>query len=203
MLLAKPQRYECKAWAASVSRGSRHVSRRWSKDGAITDSGLSQVYAAFRGAATGGPLPHPEDIRAMLRRALNILQTTRRAEELLYLRNAIRRHLEQGTSLDQAFGYARAGKGAPPLDPDRARQLACAVFEHRFIKGRNADTAGYDAGKVFGVSKTQALAAFREHAGHALRTWKADRQGRDRKPRWTSEEAKRLTRYYSHQRPDK
>ena len=128
----------------------------------------------------GAPLPHPDDVRAVLRRALATLESIKPKwpewpAVLPYLRLALHRHLDLGISLDQAFGYARVAKGAPPFELDRERKIACAVFERRFIRGENADLAGYGGGKRFGVGKTQALSAFKKHAGHARQVWNLNR----------------------------
>ena len=168
---------------------------------------------------SGGALPHPDDVRAMLWRALATLETTKKPE-ILYLKTALRRHLELGVSLDVAIGYAKVGKGAPPFDQERARAIACAVFKHRFIDGGKADRAGVMAGKRFGMGKTQALAAFAAHDGYALETFKimrlrkyfpklteryseggglsaSERQLLETARLWGPTEKKRLLRYYS------
>lgn len=142
----------------------------------------------------GNALAHPDDIRAVLRCALNALVAQRsKRPEFRYLQMALRRHLEFDVSLDQAFGYAQIGKGAPPLSPERARRIACAVFEERFLRGSKPDVAAYKAGKKFGVRKTQALAAFAAHDAHALDFWKTKRKTA---PYWKPAEEERLTRYY-------
>lgn len=155
---------------------------------------------ALKNKVSGGaPLPPADDVRAVLRRAIVTLggREFRRRAEIRYLTLALRRHLEFGVSLDQAFGYAQVGKGAPRLDPDRARRIACKVFELRFITGRNAESAGHEIGKKYGVSKTQALDAFAKNDGYALKFYRAQRRNSGRKPLWSPEEELRLTRYYS------
>jgi hypothetical protein len=146
----------------------------------------------------GAPLLPADDVRAMLKRAIITLggRKFRRHAEIRYLTLALRRHLELGLTLDQAFGYARFGKGAPPSDPDRARQIACAVFEERFINGRNAETAGIEAGKKYGITKTPALDAFASHDGYALQFFRAQRMAKGRTQLWSREEERRLKRYY-------
>lgn len=201
--------------------GKRGTSHRWSRTGAIDDSAVNQIYFALQGAvrveqdplpsldgpatvlprskvaAAGGPLPHDQDVRAVLLRVLTTLNAERsKRPELRYVKLALRRHLELGLTLDQAFGYARVGKGAPPSDPDRARQIACAVFEERFIKGRNAETAGIEAGKKYGITKTPALDAFASHDGYALQFFRAQRMAKGREHLWSREEEQRLKRYY-------
>lgn len=201
--------------------GKRETLHRWSRTDGIDDSGIHQVYLALQGAVRveqdplpeldgpatilqrnktaggGGPLPHRQDVRAVLLRALTTLDGERlKRPELRYVKLALRRHLELGLTLDQAFGYARVGKGAPPADPDRARQIACAVFEERFIKGRNAETAGIEAGKKHGIAKTAALDAFARHDGYALRFFRAQRMAKGREQLWSREEERRLKRYY-------
>ena len=143
-------------------------------------------------------LPHPQDVRAVIECALATLAHGRsRRPELRYLRLALRRHVELGLSLDQAFGYAKTGRGAPPaLNEGRDRRIACAVFEERFIKGRNAETAGHKAAEKFGVHKTKALGAFESHKAYALQFHKLQRIQRQRNPLWTETEEKRLTSYY-------
>lgn len=201
--------------------GKRATPHRWSRAGAIDDSGINQVYFALQGAVRveqdplpsldgpttilprrkkasgGGQLPHREDVRAVLFKALASLDSEcSKRPELRYLKLALRRHLELGLTLDQAFGYARFGKGAPPSDPDRARQIACAVFEERFINGRNAETAGIEAAKQYGITKTPALDAFASHDSYALQFFRAQRMAKGRKQLWSREEERRLKRYY-------
>jgi hypothetical protein len=124
-----------------------------------------------------GALPSRENVRAILRRALDILDDDRSQRwEIGFLRLALERHLELGITLEQAFGYAKVGKGAQvSVDADRALRIAVAVFEQRFIKGNKTDIAGYEAGKKYRVGKTQALAAFAANDRYALESWKIKR----------------------------
>lgn len=241
----------------SVPPRKRGTASRQSKAGSITDDGINIVYRYLRDSmkveypegalpeldgpasilsrskkvSAGGPIPDPEDVRAVLRRtsgtlktlstrhrglrsvgralsrhltnsltlgsafgyskrgraaqhhrelvrvglvrALSVLDAARsRRPELRYLRLALRRHLELELSIDQAFGYARATRGAAPFPEEREQAIANAVFEKRFIEGLNPEVAAYDAGERFEISKTQALEAFRKHAFQALETYK-------------------------------
>lgn len=199
----------------------REAGRRWSRDGKIRSTAAYHVHVAVskRGAErwdaerkawvrNDSPLPHPDDIRAVLKLALITLDVTNPTREepfrpdmllrpeVLFVTAALKRHLENGKSLEQAFGYRQAGRGAPRIDESRAQMIACAVFEERFIKGRNADVAGCAAGRRFGVSKTQALAALAQYKVYALLTLKAQRIKAGRKPLWTPAEQQRLERYF-------
>jgi hypothetical protein len=171
-------------------------------DGPLPElAGPASILARERKVTGGGALPHPEDVHAVLERALATLGGERsKRPEVRYLRLALRRHVELGLSLDQAFGYSKVGRGAPPaLDEERAKRLACAVFEQRFIKGRKTDVAASDAGKLFSVERTQALKAFTDYAGYALDTYRYKRIQSKRSPLWSKEEERRLTAYYAGQ----
>jgi len=197
----------------------RQSSVRWSKDGHIAEAGLIQLYAALQesvvpvydmDADTGthdprrkptslraGSLPHPDDVRATLKVALRILERERsKRSAIRILRLALRRHLNWDIELDQAFGYRRVSRGASLNPRDREINVACAVFEQRFIKGRRTDTAGYEAGKGFGISKTAALLSFDRYAGEALEIFKHKRIQSGRRQLWSKFEAQRLKRYY-------
>jgi hypothetical protein len=203
----------------------RGTAPQQSKGGAITDEGVSTVRRYLRDSvevtyldgpipelfgptpvlprrkkvASIGPLPDANDIRIVIMRALQVMEHERsKLPEIKYLRLALRRHIDLNISLEKAFGYTKAAKGATrALNDVKARELACAVFKERFIKGRKPDDAGYQAGKLFGLKKTQALEAFAKHAGHALRFHKLHRLQSQRSPLWTSAEEKRLTAYYA------
>ena len=163
---------------------------------------------------------HRNLVRAGLVRALAALDAVRsRRPELRYLKLALRRHLELGLSIEQAFGYTRATRGPAPFSEEREQLIARAVFELRFIEGLNSEVAGYEAGRKFEISKTQALLAFANHAVTALETLKLERL-RKYHPRlverhcsgeiltadelqslntcrlWTDSEKKRLDSYY-------
>lgn len=203
----------------------RGTAPRQSKGRTITDNEVNAAYNYLQGAvkveypdgllpelhgptsipprrkkvAGSGSLPHPDDVRAVIKRALETLEREKsRRPELRYLRLALRRHVELGLSLDQAFGYAKVGKGPPPaLNEERSRRIACAVFEERFINGWKAEVAGDKAGKLFSVGKTKALKAFADHDAYAFRFHKLQRIQKQRNPLWTKTEKQHLTRYYT------
>lgn len=282
--------------------GKRGTASQLSKDGVIRDFDINQVSLALRdavrveqeaiptldGPATilrrkrtyrnGGPLPHPDDVRAVLAKALTSLERYSaeqsridclraalrrhlkqgwrlkrafgykvgrgapqhrdrvrnelwealpffngerlRRPELQFLKLALHRHVEFGLDMDQAFGYARAARGAAPFGEEREQRIACAVFKQRFMVGLHPESAGYEAGKRFGVGKTQALAAFKKHAFYARHFYEVERL-RAKHPDlcerfvnaepltiaeeealrhcslWTSEVEQRLSRYYT------
>ena len=168
-------------------------------DGPLPElDGPTSILPRKKNVTAGGALPHPEDIRAVIERALATLVRDRsKRPELRYLRLALRHHVELRLSLDQSFGYAKTGKGAPlVVDKDRARRIACAVFDQRFLKGQKADVAGYRAGEQFGIKKTQALEAFASHDGYALQFHRRQRILEGRKPLWTKPQERRLIAYY-------
>lgn len=203
----------------------RGTAPRQSKGRSITDRGINTVYFSLQGAVKveypdgplprldgpasilprrkkaigGGALPHHDDVRAVIERALETLADGRsRQPALRYLKLALRRHVELGLSLDQAFGYSKVGRGAPPaVNEERDQRLACAVFEERFINGWKPDVAGHKAGKLFRVAKTQALKAFAAHAPYALHFFKLKRIQSNRNPLWTETEERRLIAYYT------
>lgn len=177
---------------------------------------------AFHYARRGRGAPrYQERLRGALLRALAVLERSRysKRSELRYIRLALRRHLELGLTLNQAFGYARATRGPAPHPEEREQRIACTVFVWRFLKGLKAEAAGYKAGEQHDVRKTQALEAFHKHAYFALNTFKFERlrkahpqlierhtrgealtaderQILEKSRLWTAAEERRLKRYY-------
>lgn len=179
----------------------------------------TKLYRAFGYPKRGrGAPPYRARVRAQLARALEVLDRQRSKRPharagrtsagkdrawratpsaLRYVRLALHRHLELDLTPNQAFGYAWAARGAPPIPEEKARLIACEVFELRFIQGRKAEIAGRDAGTKFRVNRKLALAAFKDHFAHALRFHKLERIRKQANPLWTEDEMRRLRRYHS------
>ena len=169
---------------------------------------------AFHYARRGRSAPrYRERIRGALVRSLAVFERCHRYSrrpELRYVRLALQRHLEFRLTLKQAFGYARAARGPAPHPEGHERQLARRAFEARFIIGRKANPAAYDA-----VNNTQARKALENHAVYVLECFEAERlevlrqaqpelaeryasrqPGRPRAQLWSGDVRRRLMPYY-------
>jgi hypothetical protein len=125
-------------------KGARPLSSRrgtesqLSKRGKLSDADAALVYLIFQGAAeiqqkelpilsgpatilprrphlaAKRPLPHPNDVKALLRRAVASLKGARALRQLdaQFIEECLDKHLNCGLGLQAAFGYSRRGRSA-------------------------------------------------------------------------------------------
>jgi hypothetical protein len=130
---------------------------RWVDHGKISDLGVEQIYFEIRDDDDA----HPDDVRAMMVRALAELQSGKPLHKGIsaFLSLGLTRYLNGSLSLERAFGLAKAGRGRPRVPMGKQVSIALAVIELYISTNQTLEMAAAEAGKRFRQGKTQALKA--------------------------------------------
>jgi hypothetical protein len=132
------------------SQGNAH----WSKDGLIREDYIAFVSHEIEEDDDA----HPDDVRAVMTRALQALENGEQLPPFRYLRLCLARYLTGSLKLDQAFGLAKVARDRPINPRKRRIEIACAMLERYITTDAGLTEAARIVGDEYGMRAARVLA---------------------------------------------